>query len=93
LPIYEYRCTNCFFKFEVRRGVGENSSAPCPRCQGEGHLVFSPVPIIFKGPGFYTTDNREREKNSSKKDKAKEESEEGKNSFRRGKAEEEPEGE
>jgi predicted nucleic acid-binding Zn ribbon protein len=35
------------------------------------------VPVIFKGPGFYTTDNREREKNSSKKeDKAKEEPEE-----------------
>jgi putative FmdB family regulatory protein len=76
LPIYEYRCTKCSLQFEVRQHFGKNSSAPCPRCQGEGHLVFSPVPIIFKGPGFYTTDNRKREKNSSKEDKAKEESEE-----------------
>jgi len=76
LPIYEYRCVKCSVQFEVRRRFGENSSAPCPRCQGEGHLVFSPVPIIFKGSGFYTTDNRKREKNSSEEDKAKEESEE-----------------
>jgi putative FmdB family regulatory protein len=77
LPIYEYRCAKCSFQFEVRRSFGKNSSAPCPRCHGEGHLVFSPVPVIFKGPGFYTTDNREREKNSSKEGKAKEESKEG----------------
>ena len=76
MPIYEYRCGKCSFQFEVRRRFGENSSAPCPRCQGEGHLVFSPVPVIFKGPGFYTTDNRKREKNNSKEDKAKEEPEE-----------------
>jgi len=77
LPIYEYCCTSCLHRFEVRQRFGENSSVPCPRCHGEAHLVFSPVPVIFKGPGFYTTDNRGREKNSSKEDKAKEESKEG----------------
>ena len=62
MPIYEYRCTRCFLQFEVKRSFGENSSAPCPRCQGEAQRVFSPVPIIFKGTGFYTTDNRREEK-------------------------------
>jgi len=80
MPVYEYRCTKCSFQFEVKRSFGSNSSAPCPRCQGEGHLVFIPVPIIFKGPGFYTTDNRKEEGQPRKVDegssKAEEESEE-----------------
>ncbi len=61
MPVYEYRCPKCSFQFEVKRGFNSNSSAPCPRCQGETHLVFIPVPIIYKGSGFYTTDNRKEE--------------------------------
>jgi len=60
----------------VKRGFAESSFALCPRCQGEGRLLFSPVPIIFKGPGFYSTDSREGGKSSSKKDKKDKESEE-----------------
>ncbi len=57
MPIYEYECRRCSARFEVKRGFAENSSVPCPKCQGETYLVFSPVPVIFKGPGFYATDN------------------------------------
>jgi len=42
----------------MRKGFGEDSSTPCPKCKGEGERIFSPVPIIFKGAGFYVTDNR-----------------------------------
>lgn len=59
MPIYEYECQRCFARFEVKHGFGEDSSVPCPKCQGEAHRVFCPVPIIFKGPGFYVTDNRD----------------------------------
>lgn len=62
MPIYEYRCNKCSHDFEVRKGFGENSSSPCPRCQGKAQRVFSPVPIIFKGTGFYVTDNRREER-------------------------------
>ena len=65
MPIYEYQCTKCSLQFEVRRGFGENSSAPCPKCQEKGRRLFSPVPVIFKGTGFYTTDNRKEEKSES----------------------------
>lgn len=65
MPIYEYRCTRCSLQFDVKRGFGENSSVPCPKCQGEGQRLFSPVPVIFKGTGFYTTDNRKEEKSES----------------------------
>jgi len=58
LPIYEYFCESCSLGFEVRKAFGENSGARCPKCGGDGRRVFSPVPIIFKGPGFYVTDSR-----------------------------------
>lgn len=58
MPIYEYRCCSCDHKFELRRKFGEDSGAPCPNCSGEGKRVFSAVPIIFKGSGFYVTDSR-----------------------------------
>lgn len=57
MPIYEYKCQACDIKFEVRRGFSESSGANCPRCQCQAQRIFSPVPIVFKGPGFYVTDN------------------------------------
>ena len=58
MPTYEYRCDSCSLKFEVRKRFGENSGGVCPKCQGEGRRLFSAVPIIFKGSGFYVTDHR-----------------------------------
>ena len=58
MPIYEYQCLSCSTKFEIRRGFNDKSPVACPECQGEGRLLFSPAAIIFKGPGFYITDNR-----------------------------------
>ena len=31
----------------------------CPECEGPIHRVIQPVGIIFKGSGFYVTDNRQ----------------------------------
>jgi predicted nucleic acid-binding Zn ribbon protein len=30
----------------------------CPECGGHVHRLIQPVGIIFKGSGFYVTDNR-----------------------------------
>jgi len=57
MPIYEYKCKACDLKFEVKRGFSESSGADCPNCQCQAQRIFSPVPIVFKGPGFYVTDN------------------------------------
>ncbi|MFC1998941.1 FmdB family zinc ribbon protein [Chloroflexota bacterium] len=56
MPIYEYECVDCSEKFEVRRGFNDEVAANCPVCQGEGKRMFSPVTVIYKGSGFYTTD-------------------------------------
>lgn len=58
MPVYEYRCCSCGHCFEVKRGFGDTSPACCPRCQGGSRKVFKPVPIIYKGSGFYSTDHR-----------------------------------
>ena len=58
MPIYEYECPHCLFRFELRRSFSENGSVSCPQCQCDTKRIFSPVPIIFKGSGFYSTDYR-----------------------------------
>lgn len=80
MPTYEYECKNCLSRFEVRKRFSDNGASFCPSCGGEGRLLFSPVPIIFKGPGFYVTDNRknhdrpleESDRGKSDSDKKKE---------------------
>lgn len=61
MPIYEYKCESCHTRFEIRRSFGEDGGTFCPKCHGVARRVFSPVPIIFKGPGFYANDNRKKE--------------------------------
>ncbi len=58
LPIYEYECTCCPSRFELKRGFHDDSPVSCPKCGGKARKLFSSVPIIFKGSGFYVTDHR-----------------------------------
>jgi len=58
MPLYEYQCMSCSSQFQIRRGFHDESAVTCPKCQGKARRMPSPVSVIFKGPGFYTTDNR-----------------------------------
>lgn len=58
MPLYEYECGKCSHKFELRRSFSEGASACCPQCNSDAQRVFAPVPIVFKGSGFYVTDYR-----------------------------------
>ena len=58
MPIYEYECQDCGVRFERIQHMSDDPVAVCPECCGEVHRVFHPVGIIFKGSGFYVTDNR-----------------------------------
>lgn len=71
MPRYDYECRVCSLKFEVKKHFDESVEANCPQCLGEARRLFSPVPIVFKGPGFYVTDNAAE--NSSMKSVAKRE--------------------
>jgi putative FmdB family regulatory protein len=65
VPIYEYECKTCSLRFELKRRFSEGSGANCPFCHGEARRIFSPVAVLFKGPGFYVTDNAALKKNGS----------------------------
>jgi len=58
MPIYEYECSLCDFRFERKQRFDEEPVAMCPKCQGKARRVINSVPIIFKGSGFYVTDSR-----------------------------------
>ena len=58
MPVYEYQCCSCRHCFEIKRGFGDTGPEPCPKCQAEALKLFRPVPIIYKGSGFYSTDHR-----------------------------------
>ncbi|MCX6003298.1 MAG: zinc ribbon domain-containing protein [Chloroflexi bacterium] len=65
MPIYEYECGKCRFRFELKRHFGEDGSADCPQCHGEGRRLFTSVPVIFKCSGFYVIDHRKGDAPSS----------------------------
>lgn len=72
MPTYEYQCPQCKFSFEVKLKFSDNNSPVfCTRCGAKAKRLFSPVPIIFKGSGFYITDNRRGETEGPSKDKAR----------------------
>ena len=58
MPIYEYECSDCQVRFERKQSFDEEPVAICPECQGKARRVIRSIPVIFKGTGFYTTDNR-----------------------------------
>jgi putative FmdB family regulatory protein len=65
MPLYEYECKSCKRRFEVRQSVTAEPIATCPTCGGPVRRVIHPVGIIFKGSGFYSTDNRPSSANST----------------------------
>ncbi len=58
MPTYEYRCNSCGEHLEVVQSFSDKPLTKCPSCSGKLRKVFSPVGIVFKGSGFYKTDNR-----------------------------------
>jgi putative FmdB family regulatory protein len=58
MPTYEYECKKCHSRFELKRSFGEDGGATCPECSGKAGRIFTSVPVIFKGSGFYVTDNK-----------------------------------
>lgn len=64
MPTYEYKCEQCG-TFEHWQNITEDALAECPTCGSPvKRLISRNVNIIFKGPGFYVTDNRSGGKGS-----------------------------
>jgi len=58
MPVYQYRCSACSGEFEARQSYTDEGAMVCPKCGKTARRLFVPVPIIFKGSGFYVTDCR-----------------------------------
>lgn len=65
MPTYQYACTDCDHAFEQVQSFTEDSLTTCPQCEGRLRKVFNAVGVVFKGSGFYRTDNRADAKSSS----------------------------
>jgi putative FmdB family regulatory protein len=58
MPVYEYECLECGLRFERLQHVDDRDAVQCPRGHHSVRRVFSPPAIVFRGSGFYVTDNR-----------------------------------
>lgn len=64
MPTYQYRCTDCDDLLEVVQSFTDDALTVCPTCDGSLRKVFNAVGVVFKGSGFYATDNRKGKKPS-----------------------------
>jgi putative FmdB family regulatory protein len=59
MPVYTYRCESCGIQFDRQQSFSEAPLRVCPECRKKSlKKVISPVGIVFKGSGFYSTDHR-----------------------------------
>ena len=63
MPIYEFECNNekceANARYDKEFSISEPHDLDCPFCGESMRKVYSSVPsVIFKGSGFYSTDNR-----------------------------------
>ena len=59
MPVYTYRCDSCGVQFERHQSFTDAPLKICPECRKKSlRKVISPVRVVFKGSGFYSTDHR-----------------------------------
>ena len=69
MPVYEYRCARGH-EYEKMEGFDAPTQHPCPHCGGSARRRFSAPAVIFKGSGFYSTDNRKGSSFDSPQDRS-----------------------
>lgn len=60
MPIYTFKCSDCGKIDSARLPIGYIGGRPvCKKCNKEMRRYFGALPpVIFKGGGFYVTDNK-----------------------------------
>lgn len=60
MPTYTFRCANCDHHFDLIQRFEDPDPTVCPICGHANELqrVYKPVGVVFKGSGFYATDNK-----------------------------------
>jgi putative FmdB family regulatory protein len=57
MPIYEYKCQNCGYKFEKIQSFNASSQCECPHCHKKAKRLISQASFVLKGTGWYVTDH------------------------------------
>lgn len=70
MPLYAYTCTACGHNFDIHQSFADDALTVCPECDGLLRKVFSPVGVVFKGSGFYRTDNKAASKSTTSASKS-----------------------
>lgn len=65
MPIYEYACTACGERTEAKQSFDDPPLETCEVCGGKLRKLYSPVGVVFKGSGFYSTDAKAKSKSGS----------------------------
>ncbi|NJN69319.1 MAG: zinc ribbon domain-containing protein [Nitrospira sp.] len=60
MPIYEYQCEGCAYRFEVKQSMKDDPLSTCERCGKAVQRLISSPGIMFKGSGWYVTDYSEK---------------------------------
>jgi len=60
MPTYDYECQACGHRFEALQKITDDALTRCPKCQKARlkRLIGAGLGVIFKGSGFYSTDNK-----------------------------------
>jgi putative FmdB family regulatory protein len=64
MPVYTYFCDNCKKEYEYDTSYPDYDFyiPTCPHCKTRNvHRVIKFTPVIFKGKGFYSLDNKTEE--------------------------------
>lgn len=67
MPTYEYECEKCGNKFDLFQKMTDKPAKTCPECGGKAERLISVGSgFIFKGPGFYATDYKNKKRSEEK---------------------------
>lgn len=57
MPVYEYRCSKGH-QYEKTESFSAPSEQKCMHCRAKAKRLIGRPAVIFKGSGFYSTDNK-----------------------------------
>ena len=72
MPTYEYECDACGHRMDAFQSITESPLRKCPACGRLKlrRLIGAGAAVLFKGSGFYVTDNRRNSGGSPRKGKS-----------------------
>ena len=57
MPTYEYKCTDCGYRFTQFQNMNDLPVHSCPQCDKPvKRLISAGSAVLFKGSGFHATD-------------------------------------